>query len=138
VASGDGRGPSKAAMSLTIREPDRLVLAIDRIHDHYFDVAAITYHPTTRAVRIPFWSQETARPPMNELGEHTAPLDDLLVVHEANEPTIEDAEQIGAYTFNDILLRGNNLIIRADPNLRITCAIGSLHITLGEEGHQVG
>jgi hypothetical protein len=118
-----------------IREPDRLVLAIDRIHDHYFDVAAITYHPMTREVRIPFWSQETTRPPMNELGGHTAPLDDLLVVHDADEPTIEDAEQIGAYTFNDLLLRGNNLIIRADPNLRITCAIANLHITLGEEGH---
>lgn len=70
---------------------------------------------------------------MNRLGEPTEPFDGFLVVHDADQPTIEDPEEIGAYTFIDIVVRGNDLIIRAEPNLRITCAIQNLHVTVGED-----
>jgi hypothetical protein len=117
---------------LTIRTPDRLVLAVDRIHDRWFDVGRIKYDPTTRTVSIPFWSEPTSRPPL-DAGRQPPQFDDLLVVHDSDEPRIEDREQIGIYGFNDIKLRGRQMLIRAEPNLRISCAVGSLHVTLGEE-----
>jgi hypothetical protein len=119
---------------LTIRAQDRLGLALDRIHDRWFDVEAITYDSGARSVSIPFWSQPTQRPPINLVTGQREPFDDLLVVRDTDDPTIEDREQIGTYTFNDILVRGNQLLVRAEPNLRIICAIASFHITLGEDG----
>lgn len=55
MASGGGRFlGGKAAISLTIREPDELVLAIERIHDRWCDVDAMTYDPAPRALRDSF------------------------------------------------------------------------------------
>jgi len=119
-------------MLLTIRAPDRLVLAVDRIHDRWFDVDAITYDSSARTVSIPFWSRPTRRPPIDQVTGQHEPFDDLLVVHDADEPRINDPEEIGTYTFNDIVVRGNQILIRADPNVRISCDTGSLHITVGE------
>jgi len=118
---------------LTIRALDELVAAVDRIHDRWFDVEAITYDSSARAVRIPFWSQPTRRPPINRATGKAEPFDDLLVVHDADESRVQDREQIGTYTFNDILVRSGQLEIRADPNLRILCTIGHLHITVGDD-----
>ncbi len=118
---------------LTIEARDRLVLAIDRIHDRWFDVDRIKYDSGDRMVSIPFWSRPTRRRPGNQVTGQQEPFDDLLVVHDADRPRIEDREEIGTYTFNDIQVLGDELRIRADPNLRITCAIGSLHITVGED-----
>ncbi len=57
-------------MTMTIREPEKLGLAIDRIHDRWFDVDAITYDPGTRIARIPFWSRPTSKAPLNRaMGE---------------------------------------------------------------------
>lgn len=134
MAHGIGRFPRvNAAVLLTIRAPDRLVFAVDRIHDRWFDVDRIKYDSGARRVSIPFWSRPTRRPPRNQVTGQPEPFDDLLVVHDADRPTIEDREQIGTYTFNDIVVLGDELRIRADPNLRISCAVGSLHITVGED-----
>ncbi len=121
-------------MLLTIRAQDGLGPALDRIHDRWFDVEAITYDSGARAVSIPFWSQPTRRPPINRVTGQREPCDDLLLVRDADEPRIEDREQIGTYAFKDILVRGTQLLIRAEPNLQIICAIRSLYVTLGEAG----
>lgn len=120
-------------MLLTIREPDKLVIAIDRIHDRWFDVDGVTYDSGARTVRIPFWSRPTRRAPMPPVTGQPEPFDDLLVVHDVDRLRIEDREQIGTYTFNDIVVRGNDLLIRADPYLRISCEVVSLHITVGAD-----
>ena len=118
---------------LTIREPHSLILAIDRIHDCWFDIDRIKYDASARMISIPFWSGFTQRPPINQATREAKAFDDLLVVHDAEEPKIEDREEIGNYTFNDIVIRGNQLAIRADPHVRISCVVGSLHITLGDD-----
>src|ERR1700704_254212 len=125
-------------MSLTVREPGELVSAMDRIHDRWFDVDSITYDSSARLIRIPFWSQPTSKAPWDRVKGQLVPFDDLMVIHDAEAPTIEDSEHIGIYMFNDVVVRGNRLIIRAEPNLRISSAVGNLHITLGEDGQLQG
>jgi hypothetical protein len=120
-------------MLLTIRELDKLSMVIDRIHDRWFDVDEVTYDSGARTVRIPFWSRPTQRAPMPPGPGQPEPFDDLLVVHDVDRLRIEDREQIGTYTFNDIVVRGIDLLIRADPHLRINCEVGSLHITVGAD-----
>ena len=73
---------------------------------------------------------------MDRVTGQLQPFDDLLVIHDADAPTIEDSEHIGIYMFNDIVVRGDRLTIRAEPNLRISGAIGNLHMTLGVDGEQ--
>lgn len=130
-----GLGASGRAnqMTTSIREPERLVLAIDRIHDRWFDVDAIAYDPGTRVVRIPFWSRPTGRPPVNRVTREPEPFDGLLVVHDADEPRIEDKEHIGAYSFNVVAYSDREIVITAEPNLRIRCSVRSLHIEFGPD-----
>ena len=114
-------------VSLTIREPERLVLAIDRIHDRWFDVEAITYERGHRVVKIPFWSRPANKPPMN------ATADSVLLVHDADEPAIADKEHIGTYTFDRVAYSNRQVVITAEPNLRISCDVGSLEIEFGPD-----
>lgn len=135
--SGGGQFPrGNHAVLLTIRGLDKLGLAVDRIHDRWFDVEAIAYAPDVRQLRIPFWSRPTRRPPIDRVSGLPQPFDDLLVIHDANEPAIEDREHIGIYGFNDIVVNTDRLTIRAEPNLKISCAIRSLHITLGDDTNE--
>ena len=120
-------------MTLTIREPERLALAIDRIHDRWFDVDAIAYDPGTRVVKIPFWNKPTSRPPVNRMTGEREPFDSLLVVHDADEPGIEDKERIGTYSFDVIAYSNREIVITAEPNLRISCSVRSLHIEFGPD-----
>jgi hypothetical protein len=115
-------------MTLTVRELDRLSLAIDLIHDRWFDLDAIVHDPATREVRMPFWSETTSKPPMNRKAGEPEPFDQLLVIHDADEPAVEDRERIGIYSINDIRYSNQHLVIRAEPNLRITCVVKHLHI----------
>jgi len=115
-------------MTLTVWELDRLSLAIDRIHDRWFDLDAIVHVPATREVRIPFWSEPTSKPPMNRKTGEPEPFDQLLVIHDADEPAVEDREHIGTYSFNDIRFSNQQVVIRAEPNLRIKCAVRHLYI----------
>jgi hypothetical protein len=120
-------------MTLTIREPERLALAIDRIHDRWFDVDAIAYDPGTRVVKIPFWNKPTSRPLVNRMTGEREPFDSLLVVHDADEPGIEDKERIGTYSFDVIAYFNREIVITAEPNLRISCSVRSLHIEFGPD-----
>jgi hypothetical protein len=115
-------------MTLTVRELDRLSLVIDRIHDRWFDLDAIIHDPSTREVRIPFRSETTSKPPINRRTGEPEPSDQLLVIHEADEPAVEDQEHIGTYSFNDIRFSNQQVVIRAEPNLRIKCTVKQLHI----------
>jgi len=120
-------------MTLTIREPEKLALAIDRIHDRWFDVDAMTYDPVTRVLRIPFWNRATSKPPVNPATREPQPFDDLLEIYDAGEPTVEDKEHIGTYTFNVIAYSNRQVVINADPNVRIGCSVSSLHIEFGPD-----
>src|SRR6266851_4374010 len=120
-------------MTTSIREPERLVLAIDRIHDRWFDVDAIAYDPATRVVKIPFWSKPTSRPPVNSVTGEPKPFESLLLVHDADEPKIEDKERIGTYSFDVIGYSNREIVITAEPNLRISCSVRSLHIEFGSD-----
>ena len=120
-------------MTMTIHEPEKLVLVIDRIHDPWFDVEAITYDPSTRVVRIPFWNRATSKAPLNRATGEPKSFDSLLAIHDADEPTLEDKEHIGTYTFNVIAHSNRQIVITADPNLRITCSVRSLHIEFGPD-----
>lgn len=118
---------------MTIREPDRLVLAIDRIHDRWFDVDAITYDPSTRVLEIPFWNRPMGRPPKNMVTGEPEPFDSLLAIHDTDEARVEDKERIGTYTFNVIAYSRGQLVITAEPNLRISCSVRSLHVEFGPD-----
>jgi hypothetical protein len=115
-------------MTLTVREVDRLTLAIDRVHDRWFDLDAIIHDPATREVRIPFWSETKWKPPINRKTGEPEPFDQLLVIHDADESAVEDQEHIGTYSFNDIRFSNQQVVIRAEPNLRIKCAVKHLYI----------
>ncbi len=115
-------------MTLTVRELDRLSLAIDRIHDRWFDLDATIHDPATREVRIPFWSEPTRKPPINRKTGEPEPFDQLLVIHDADELAVADQEHIGTYSFNDIRFSNQQVVIRAEPNLRIKCAVKHLYI----------
>ena len=118
---------------MTIREPERLVLVNDRIHDRWFDVEAITYDPVSRVVRIPFWNTSTSKSPVNRTTGKPQPFDSLLAIHDADELTVEDKEHIGTYTFNVIAYSNRQVVITADPNVRIGCSVSSLHIDFGPD-----
>lgn len=120
-------------MTMTIREPERLVLAIDRIHDRWFDVAAMTYDPGTRVVRIPYWNKPTSKAPVNRATGEPQSFDGLLAIHDANEPRVEDKERIGTYALNLIAYSNRQLVITAEPNLRISCSVSSLQIEFGPD-----
>jgi len=120
-------------MTMTIRQPEGLVLAIDRIHDRWFDVDAIAYDPGTRVVKIPFWSKPTSRPPVNSVTGEPTPFESLLLVQDADEPKIEDREHIGTYSFDIIGYSNREIVITAEPNLRISCSVRSLHIEFGSD-----
>ncbi|HEY1421779.1 MAG TPA: hypothetical protein VGG90_13855 [Candidatus Dormibacteraeota bacterium] len=120
-------------MSLTIREPQRLVLAIDRIHDRWFDVDAITYDPNARVVRIPYWNKTTSKAPLNPATGDSQSFDSLLSIHDTDKPRVEDKERIGTYAFNVIAYSNGRLVITAEPNLRISCSVRSLHIEFGPD-----
>jgi len=115
-------------MTLTIRDPERLVLAIDRIHDRWFDVEAIAYDLGTRVVKIPFWNRPTTRPPVNRVTGEPEPFDGFPLVHDADEPRIEDKERIGTYSFNLVAYSNREIVITAEPNLRISCCVRTLHL----------
>src|SRR5260370_11975621 len=115
-------------MTLTIRESEEQALEIDRIQDRWFDVDAMTYDPVTRVLRIPFWNRPTSKPPVNPATREPQPFDDLLEIYDAGEPTVEDKEHIGTYTFNVIAYSNRQVVINADPNVRIGCSVSSLHI----------
>jgi hypothetical protein len=120
-------------VTMTIREPEKLVVAIDRIHDRWFDVDAITYDPVSRVVKIPFWNRTTSKSPVNRAPGEPQPFDSLLAIHEADEPTVDDKEHIGTYTFNVIAYSDRQVVITADPNVRIGCSVSSLHIEFGPD-----
>ena len=115
-------------MTLTIREPERLVLAIDRIHDRWFDIDAITYDPGTRVVKIPYWHRPTRKAPLNRATGEQQSFDSLLAIHDAGKPRVEDREHIGTYAFKLIAYSHRQVVITAEPNLRISCSVNSLHI----------
>ncbi len=105
----------------------------DRIHDRWFDVEAITYDPVSRVVRIPFWNRPTSKSPVNRATGKPQPFDSLLAIHDADELTVEDKEHIGTYTFNVITYSNRQVVITADPNVRIGCSVSSLHIDFGPD-----
>jgi len=115
-------------MTMTIRKPEGLSLAIDRIHDRWFDVDAITYDSGTRVVRIPFWIGPTTKSPLNRATGEAPSFDGLLAIHDADEPRVEDREHIGTYGFNEISYSNRQLVITAEPNLRITCRVRHLRL----------
>jgi len=115
-------------MTMTIREPERLALANDRIHDRWFDVDAITYDSGMHEVRIPFWIRPTSKSPLNRAIGEPQPFDGLLSIHDADELRVEDREHIGTYAFNVIAYSNRQLVITAEPNLRITCRVRGLHL----------
>lgn len=118
---------------MTIREPDGLVLAIDRIHDRWFDVDAITYDAGTRILKIPFWNRPTSRPPTNRVTGQPESPDGLLMVHGADKPTIADQEHVGTYSFDRVAYANREIVVTAEPNLRISCGVSSLHIEFGPD-----
>ena len=59
------------------------------------------------------------------------PFDQLLVIHDADEPAVEDQEHVRTYAFNDIRFSNQQVVIRAEPNLRIKCAVKHLYIEVG-------
>lgn len=120
-------------MTMTIREPDRLVLAIDRIHDRWFDVDAITYDAGARVLKIPFWNRPTSRPPTSSVTGQPESPDSLLMVHGADKPTIEDSEHVGTYSFDRVDYSNREIVITAEPNLRISCGVRSLLIEFGPD-----
>jgi len=120
-------------MTMTIREPEKLGLAIDRIHDRWFDVDAITYDPGARIARIPFWNRPTSKAPLNRAMGETQSCDSLLAIHDAGEPSVEDKEHIGTYAFNVIAYSNGQVVITAEPNLRISCSVRGLHIEFGPD-----
>ena len=120
-------------MTPTIREPAKLDLAIDRIHDRWFDVDTITYDPGTRVLKIPFWNRPTSKAPLNRATGELRPFDSLLMIYDADEPTVEDREHIGTYTFNVIGYSNGQIVITAEPNLRISCGVRSLHVEFGPD-----
>lgn len=120
-------------MTMSIREPEKLVLANDRIHDRWFDVDAVAYEPATRVAKIPFWSRPTSKPPVNSVTREPERFDGLLLVHDADEPRIEDKERIGMYSLNVVAYSNREVVITAEPNLRIICSVRSLHIEFGPD-----
>jgi hypothetical protein len=120
-------------MNLTIREPEELLYLIDGIHDRWFDVTAIAYDPDSRVIRIPFWSQQGRRYPRNRATGEPLPFDSLLAIHDADEPAVEDREHIEIYSFNDVAVSDRQVVVRADPNVRITCEVGDLHIAVSSD-----
>ncbi len=120
-------------MTMSIREPERLVLVIDRIHGRWFDVDAVAYDPDTRVVKIPFWSKPTSRPPVNRVTRQAERFDGLMVIHDADKPRIEDKERIGTYSFNVVAYSDREIVITAEPNLRISCSVRSFHIEFGPD-----
>ena len=117
-------------MTLTIREPERLSLAVDRIHDRWFDVEAIAYDAGTRVLSIPFWSRPTNRAPASRSAQ---PFDSLLAIHETDQPRVEDTEHIGTYTFNELDYSNGQVVITAEPNLRISSRVTGLHVEFGPD-----
>ena len=120
-------------MTLTVRELDRLSLVIDRIHDRWFDLHAIIHDPVTREVAIPFWSEPTRKPPINRKTGEPETFDQLLVIHDADELAVADQEHIGTYSFNDIRFSNQQVVIRAEPNLRVKSMVKHLYIEVSPE-----
>jgi hypothetical protein len=118
-------------MTLTIRASDGLSLLIDAIHDRWFDVSAIEYDQGTRVITIPFWSRPTERYPRNRTTGQPEPFDNLMAIHDADAPVVEDRERIDIYSFNDVRFLNQQVVIRADPKVRITCAVTQIHIEVG-------
>ena len=118
-------------MTVTVQEPDDLFLVIDETHDRWFDISAITYDRGSRIVEIPFWSSPSWRYPRNHATGKPVPFDNLLTLHDSDEPTVEDRERIGIYSFNEIAFLNQQVVIRADPKLRITCVVRHLYIVVG-------
>ena len=117
-------------MVLEIREPERLSLVLDEIHDRWFDVSAIVHDADTHVVRIPFWTDPNLWDKTSATRDQP-PFDNLLAINHVESLLVEDPERIGIYSFNDVKFSNNQVLVRANENLRLTCSVTRFHLTVG-------
>jgi hypothetical protein len=116
------------AARLVIENAEDLHLALDHLHDRWFDLDAVVFDRARMDVTFPYWSNPGWRYPRDRSTGAPKPFDrDMTVLH-VLEYLVTDPEQIAVYSFSDMTFADGSVTIRADPRVTIQMRVERLEI----------
>ena len=119
-------------MSLRVESIDELPLVTEHLHDRWFDINAVAYDHDQKTLTVPYWSNPSWRYPRDPATRAPLPFDQRLVIHEVSRYSVDDSEDIGIYSFNDIKYADGVLTLRADPHLSMKIIVERVSIVLDD------
>jgi hypothetical protein len=120
---------------VVIEDASDLHIALDHLHDRWFDLEAVVFDRARMEVTFPFWSNPGWRSPRDRSTGAPKPFDRVMTVLHVLDYVVSDTEHIAVYSFNDMKFGDGSIAIRADPKLSIRMRVEKLEIRL-EEIHQ--
>ena len=117
---------------LVIEDASDLHLALDHLHDRWFDLEAVVFDKARMEVTFPYWSNPGWRYPRDRSTGAPKPFDRVMTVLQVLDYVVSDTEHIAVYSFNDMKFADGSIAIRADPNLTIQMRVERLEIRLEE------
>ena len=120
---------------VVIEDASDLYVALDHLHDRWFDLEAVVFDRARMDVTLPFWSNPGWRSPRDRSTGAPKPFDRVMTVLHVLDYVVSDTEHIAVYSFSDMKFADGSIAIRADPNLTIRMRVERLEIHL-EEIHQ--
>jgi hypothetical protein len=120
---------------VVIEDASDLHIALDHLHDRWFDLEAVVFDRARMEVTFPFWSNPGWRSPRDRSTGAPKPFDRVMTVLHVLDYVVSDTEHIAVYSFSDMKLAEGSIAIRADPKLTIQMRVEKLEIRL-EEIHQ--
>jgi hypothetical protein len=118
-----------------IEDAEELHVALDYLHDRWFDFEAVVFDRARMDVAFPYWSNPAWRYPRDRSTGAPKPFDGVMTVLHVLDCVVSDTEHIAVYSFSDMKFVDGSIAIRADPKLTIQMRVERLEIRL-EEIHQ--
>jgi hypothetical protein len=117
---------------LVIEDASDLHVALDHLHDRWFDLEAVVFDRARMDVTFPYWSNPGWRFPRDRSTGVPKPFDQVMTVLHVHDYVVSDSEHIAVYSFNDMKFADGSLTIRADPKVTIQMPVERLEIRLDE------
>ena len=117
-------------ISLVIEDASDLHVALDHLHDRWFDLEAVVCDRAQMKVTFPFWSNPGWRYPRDRSTGAPKPFDRVMTVLHVLDYVVSDTEHIAVYSFSDMKFADGSIAIRADPKLTIRMRVERLEIHL--------
>lgn len=113
-------------MTVTEYSREDLTSLLDEVHDRWFDVPSVRFDHDGRVMSMDYWDYAGRRAPRDPQSGQVMTPDSVLAVHGVRGCIVEDPEGIRSYPLNDISYHNGELIVTAEPNVRIALAVDDL------------